>query len=543
MATPQATPKPPPKKPTRPPAGRGRGQGAGGRGAAPEPKQQQQQRAADAAADAVASLSVADAPTPAPTPAPRLPYTPSASLTAAVAAETQARGGRSPLSLVLLGHVDAGKSTLAGRLLTDAGAVSARDAAKLRAAAAAAGRASFGWAWLLDTAPDERARGVTVSVGSAGFSTPHHDVLLLDAPGHRDFVPAAAAGSAASDAALLVLDGSVGGFEAGFGGKTGSSAGPPRAGQTAEHAALARALGVSSLLVAITKLDTLDYEAARFEHVRAELGPFLAGLGFSQPVFIPVAAPAGQNVASRPDAPALAAWWRGPTILEAIDRLPAPPRALTAPPRLAVADVAKGPRGGARVTGRVVAGAFAPGDTVAIVPPGDVGTVLAVTVGGGGGDGGGGGGTEAGATAAALDGDVAVVAVSGIDPSTIPRGAILCPPTHRPRLATRIRARITVPAGAAALLPGAAITLHAHADAEAATVVSLLRLIDGASGAVIRPRPRVVPRGATADVEVALARPVALETFADCPPLGRVALREAGATVAVGVVMEVVAGD
>ena len=503
-----------------------------------QPKQQQQQRAADAAAAAVASLSVADAPPTTTTPAPRAEYAPSATLTAAVASETEARGGRSPLSLVLLGHVDAGKSTLAGRLLADAGAVSQRDAAKLRAAAADAGRASFGWAWLLDAAPDERARGVTVSVGSARFATPRHDVLLLDTPGHRDFVPAAAAGSAAADAALLVVDGSVGGFEAGFGGKTGSSAGPPRAGQTAEHAALARALGVSSLIVAITKLDTLDYEQARFEHVRAELGPFLAGLGFGQAVFIPVAAPAGQNVAAPPDAPALASWWRGPSILAAIDALQAPPRALTAPPRLAVADVSRGPRSGARVTGRVVAGAFTVGDTVAIVPPGDVGTVLAVTVGDGGG-----GGTEGGATAAALDGDVAIVSFSSVDPSTIPRGAILCPPSHRPRLATRIVSRVTVPAGAAALLPGAAITLHAHADAEAATVVSLLTLIDGASGAIIRPRPRVVPRGATADVEVALARAVALEVFADCPPLGRVALREAGATVAVGVVMEVMAGD
>lgn len=130
-------------------------------------------------------------------------------------------------------------------------------------------QASFSWAWVLDERPEERARGVTVDVALARFITPGHTVTLLDAPGHRDFVPNMITGAALADAALLVVDGSPGGFEAGFGGDASRAAagsgfnGGSRAGasvgQTREHAQLARSLGVEQLAVVTTKLDTCGY--------------------------------------------------------------------------------------------------------------------------------------------------------------------------------------------------------------------------------------------------------------------------------------------
>ena len=242
-----------------------------------------------------------------------------------------------------MGHVDAGKSTLVGRLLADCGVVSSREAAKVAAAASKAGKGSFSWAWLLDATEDERQRGVTVEVGRCRVSTPKLHLTLLDAPGHADFVPEAIGGVALADAALLVVDGSRGGFEAGFDGNKNSNsnnnngnsssslnsmAAATTAGQTKEHAALARALGVRELVVAVTKLDTLGYDRDRFEEIRARLGTFLSSLGFgssnatsgpsssssssSRPItWLPVAAPLGQNVSAAPTEPELLSWWGG----------------------------------------------------------------------------------------------------------------------------------------------------------------------------------------------------------------------------------------
>jgi elongation factor 1 alpha-like protein len=129
-------------------------------------------------------------------------------------------------------------------------------------------QASFNWAWVLDERPEERSRGVTVDIAMARFSTPHHTVTLLDAPGHRDFVPNMISGAAQADAAVLLVDGSPGGFESGFegdgssGAAYGASYGVLTAvsgGQTKEHAQLARALGVEQMAVVISKLDTCDY--------------------------------------------------------------------------------------------------------------------------------------------------------------------------------------------------------------------------------------------------------------------------------------------
>ncbi|KAK9840911.1 hypothetical protein WJX81_000017 [Elliptochloris bilobata] len=208
-------------------------------------------------------------------------------------------GAKPQLHLAVLGHVDAGKSTLMGRLLHDLGQVSQKVAHRHARDAAAAGKASFGWAWLLDERPEERARGITVDVATARFETPRRAVMLLDAPGHRDFVPNMIAGAAQADAALLLVDGSPGGFESGFNGADGgASAHAGGGGQTREHAQLARSLGVEQLAVVVSKLDTCGYSQERFDAIRAALAPFLRTCGFrdSQVQWLPAVGPAGENL-------------------------------------------------------------------------------------------------------------------------------------------------------------------------------------------------------------------------------------------------------
>jgi elongation factor 1 alpha-like protein len=183
------------------------------------------------------------------------------------------------LHLVVLGHVDAGKSTLMGRLLHDTGAIGAKEVHKNEREAAQMGKASFSWAWALDERPEERARGVTVDVAMQRFKTSRFKVTLLDAPGHKDFVPNAIAGAAQADAAILLVDGSIGGFEAGFGSIEGHSDHPYSSsgggGQTKEHAQLARSLGIEQLIVVVSKLDTCGFSRDRFLAIKEILSPYL----------------------------------------------------------------------------------------------------------------------------------------------------------------------------------------------------------------------------------------------------------------------------
>jgi elongation factor 1 alpha-like protein len=350
-----------------------------------------------------------------------------AAAAAAGSADPSASAKKTPLHLAVLGHVDAGKSTLMGRLLHDLGRTSARDAHRHARDAAAAGKASFAWAWALDERPDERARGVTTDVALARFETPRHRVTLLDAPGHRDFVPEMIGGAAQADAALLLVDASPGAFEAGFGGGAAEGAGPAAAagagasaatsgggGQTREHAQLARGMGIEQLAVVVTKLDAWEAAAGgggaaaggaagaaappasrasakeRFEAIKAAVAPFLRACGFrdASVQWLPAVGPTGENLVARGEGGGALGWWGRsgggggggagaggptPTVVQAIDAFDPRPRLTDLPLRMPVHDVggrgAAGPgSGGVVVGGKVECGALAPGTRVAVVP-------------------------------------------------------------------------------------------------------------------------------------------------------------------------------
>ena len=213
--------------------------------------------------------------------------------------QTGEKEQQSQLSMVVLGHVDAGKSTLMGQLLVKVGQVSKRDATK-----------ATNLSWLLDENESERARGVTMEIATKGFKTAKHDFVLLDAPGHADFIPIMITGAASADCAILVVASVTGEFEAGF----------DRGGQTKEHVLLARGLGVSQVIVAINKLDVEGWSQSRYEEIQSKVKEYLIQQQFNpkRTRFVPLSGLTGENVQKCTD-PKLQSWYKGPTLLEAIN--------------------------------------------------------------------------------------------------------------------------------------------------------------------------------------------------------------------------------
>lgn len=257
-----------------------------------------------------------------------------------------------PLSVVITGHVDHGKSTVAGRLLADAGGLPRGKLEQVRAHCARTAR-PFEYAFLLDALKAEQAQGVTIDVARVFFRTARRRYQLLDAPGHFEFLKNMVTGAARADAALLVIDAHEGIRE-----------------NSRRHGYLLSFLGVRQVAVLVNKMDLVNLEQAVFERVAQEYGAFLAGLGVTPTCFIPVVARDGDNLAGpSPRMP----WYGGPTVLAALDAFAASQAATDPALRMPVQDVYKfTARGDARriVAGRVESGALAPGDELVFAPAG-----------------------------------------------------------------------------------------------------------------------------------------------------------------------------
>ncbi|KAI9909702.1 hypothetical protein PsorP6_014782 [Peronosclerospora sorghi] len=270
-------------------------------------------------------------------------------------AHALASTGPTPLSLVVIGHVDAGKSTVVGHLLYQMGTVPPKTVHKYTKEAQTAGKASAAFAWVVDAADAERTRGVTMDVGVQSFTTRTKHVTLLDAPGHRDFIPQMLTGATQADVALLVVPAALGEFEAAV----------DDGGQTKEHTLLVRSLGVTHVVVAVNKMDTVGWTHERFRTIQEQLATWLDHAGFrrNKVQFVPVSGLTGVNL-KQTGGDDRVAWYTGPSLVEAIDALTPPQRQIAKPFRMTVADVSKSKRLGHTISGRIYAGAAAVGDSV-----------------------------------------------------------------------------------------------------------------------------------------------------------------------------------
>ncbi|XP_059211964.1 HBS1-like protein isoform X3 [Centropristis striata] len=436
-----------------------------------------------------------------------------------IKAELEKRqGGKTLLNLVVIGHVDAGKSTLMGHLLYLLGNVNKRTMHKYEQESKKAGKASFAYAWVLDETGEERDRGVTMDVGMTKFETNSKVVTLMDAPGHKDFIPNMITGAAQADVAVLVVDASRGEFEAGF----------EAGGQTREHALLVRSLGVTQLAVAVNKMDQVNWQQERFRDIVSKLGHFLKQAGFkeSDVFYIPSSGLSGENLATRSSVSELTSWYSGPSLLEQIDAFKAPQRSVDQPFRLCVSDVFKDQGSGFCVTGKIEAGYIQTGDRTLAMPPNETCTVKGITL-----------HDEPLDWAAA--GDHVSLTVTGMDIIKINVGCVFCDPKEPIRVCTRFRARILLFNIEVPITQGFPVLLHYQTVSEPATIRKLVSVLHKSSGEVLKKKPKCLSKGMNAIVEIQTQRPVSLELYKDYKELGRFMLRYVGSTIAAGVVTEI----
>ncbi|BGP72534.1 hypothetical protein NBRC10513v2_005930 [Rhodotorula toruloides] len=431
------------------------------------------------------------------------------------------------LSLVVIGHVDAGKSTLMGRVLHELGETTDREVASNQRQSEKIGKGSFAYAWTFDAMDEERERGVTIDVAIDTFSTQRKRFTLIDAPGHRDFVPNMISGAAQADVAILVVDGASGAFEKGFEG----------GGQTREHALLVRSLGVQQIIVAVNKLDAVRWSEVRYKNIFDQLFPFLTDIGFMphKITFVPVSASTGENLTKQTNE-LLRAWYDGPTLVEELDSLPVPTRALDVALRIPVSNVFKGQSAtasGLAVTGRVESGIVQVGEKLAALPGDESGIVRALEVNGE-------------LVPYATAGANATIFLSGIEANQLSVGSVLCPRSQPVPVVSTFTAQVLVFEPKHPITAGYAVELFHHSRDIPASIVALEAMLDKTTGKVTKTSPRMLPKNSSARIRVQLRNAttggrsgaIPIEPFSVNKAMGRVLFRRNGETVAAGIVLE-----
>ncbi|MFX1297725.1 MAG: translation elongation factor EF-1 subunit alpha [Promethearchaeota archaeon] len=419
------------------------------------------------------------------------------------------------LNLIIIGHVDHGKSTMMGHLLLKTGSITDREMREMENLAKKLDKTSFKFAFVFDRLKEERERGLTIDLAFRRFDTKRYYFTLIDAPGHRDFVKNMITGSSQADAAILVVSSKTGEFEAGI------SAG----GQTREHAFLSRTLGVSQLIVAINKMDTTEWSEERYNEVMNEVKDLLKIVGFptEKISFVPVSAWTGDNLAEKS---ANMPWYKGPCLTEALDQIELPPKPVDKPLRIPVQDVYKITGVGTVPVGRVETGVLKVGDKLVFNPGGAQGECRSIEM-------------HHEQITEALPGDNIGFNIRGISAKDVKRGDVAGKADNPPTVADEFVGQVIVIYHPTAIAPGYAPVIHAHTAQIACRFEELMSKMDPRTGQIIQEKPDFLKQGEGGMVRFKPIRPMVIEPFSDFPQLGRFAVRDMGRTVAVGIVKEV----
>jgi elongation factor 1-alpha len=422
------------------------------------------------------------------------------------------------LNLIVTGHVDHGKSTSMGHFLFDLGVVDQRTIEEFAKESEKTGAgATFKYAWVLDNLKDERERGVTIDLAFQKFETNKWFYTLIDAPGHRDFIKNMITGASEADAAVLVVSAKK--------GEEDVALGP--GGQAREHAFLLKTLGVNQLVVCINKMDdqTVNYSESRFNEAKQDVENLLKLVGYDikKINIIPVSGWTGENLVKRSEK---MTWYKGPTLIEALDQFVEPPKPVDKPLRLPVQDVYTITGVGTVPVGRVETGRMKVGETILIMPEGLSAEVKSIE-------------THHTPMQEAVAGDNIGFNLRGVSKTDFRRGSVIGPANDPPTIAKEFTAQIIVVFHPTAIAAGYTPVLHAHTAQVAATITEIVAKIDPRTGHPTEEKPKTIKTGDSAIVKIQPLRPLVLETFKDYPELGRFALRDMGATVAAGICREV----
>lgn len=433
---------------------------------------------------------------------------------------------REHLNLVFIGHVDAGKSTLSGNILYLTDNVDKRTIERYEKEAKERNRESWFLAFIMDTNEEERAKGKTVEVGKAHFETDAKRFTILDAPGHKNYVPNMIMGASQADVGVLVISARKGEFETGF----------DRGGQTREHAMLAKTLGVSYLVVVVNKMDdpTVQWKKERYMECINKLRPFLKGCGFTikrEVKFLPISGLSGANVKDEVD-PSVCSWWKEtytagenntecPTLISLLDSLEIKGRDPEAALRIPV--VERYNDRGTIAMGKVESGIVKPGMKVTVMPTRNVYKVDAVWA-------------NEDPVSGARPGENVLVKLNGAGLEDVRKGYVLCtdPPC---RAVDKIICKIQVmdmPENTKIMTAGFQAIFHAHACEEECTLVKIFETTNRKKQ--VQKGARFASVGMQVICMLQLERPTPVETYEEMAFLGRFTLRTEGKTVAIGMI-------
>ncbi len=413
------------------------------------------------------------------------------------------------INLVTIGHVDQGKSTLVGRLLWDTGNVPEQEMRKIEEKAKELKKESFKFAFLMDRMKEERERGVTIDVMHQRFDTNKYYYTIIDAPGHRDFVKNMITGASQADVAILVV-----------GAKDGVMP------QTKEHVFLARTMGIKNMIVAINKMDEVNYDQKRFEEVKKDVENLLKTVGYdtSKIPFIPISAWYGDNVAKKSEN---MPWYNGPTIIEALDSIEPPQLPVDKPLRMPIQDIYSIKGVGTVIVGRVETGTLKPGDKIIVEPPHKEGEVKSIEM-------------HHEPLNEAKAGDNIGINVRGINKDDVGRGDVIGKPDNPPTVVKEFTAQIIVLQHPSVITKGYTPVVHAHTAHAACRFEEILKKIDPRTGEVKEENPDFIKPGDAAVVKLVPIKPIVLEKQSEFPELARFAIRDMGMTIAAGVVLDLV---
>uniref|UniRef100_A0A8C3N2B3 Tr-type G domain-containing protein n=1 Tax=Geospiza parvula TaxID=87175 RepID=A0A8C3N2B3_GEOPR len=421
------------------------------------------------------------------------------------------------VNVVFIGHVDAGKSTIGGQIMYLTGMVDKRTLEKYEREAKEKNRETWYLSWALDTNQEERDKGKTVEVGRAYFETEKKHFTILDAPGHKSFVPNMIGGASQADLAVLVISARKGEFETGF----------EKGGQTREHAMLAKTAGVKHLIVLINKMDdpTVNWSNERYEECKEKLVPFLKKVGFNPKKdihFMPCSGLTGANLKEQSE---FCPWYIGLPFIPYLDNLPNFNRSVDGPIRLPIVDKYKDM--GTVVLGKLESGSICKGQQLVMMPNKHNVEVLGIL-------------SDDVETESVTPGENLKIRLKGIEEEEILPGFILCDLNNLCHSGRTFDAQIVIIEHKSIICPGYNAVLHIHTCIEEVEITALICLVDKKTGEKSKTRPRFVKQDQVCIARLRTAGTICLETFKDFPQMGRFTLRDEGKTIAIGKVLKLV---
>ncbi|XP_047995089.1 eukaryotic peptide chain release factor GTP-binding subunit ERF3A isoform X2 [Leguminivora glycinivorella] len=429
------------------------------------------------------------------------------------------RSKKEHVNVVFIGHVDAGKSTIGGQIMSLTGMVDKRTLDKYEREAREKSRESWYLSWALDTNQEERDKGKTVEVGRAYFETEKKHFTILDAPGHKSFVPNMIGGAAQADLAVLVISARKGEFETGF----------DRGGQTREHAMLAKTAGVKHLVALVNKMDdpTVNWDEKRYNECRDKIMPYLKKLGFNPAKdlsFLPVSGQTGQGLLERVSED-ICSWYRGPSFIQLIDELPSLNRKMDGPFIMPVVDKYKDM--GTVLMGKVEAGTTRKGSILFLMPNRvqvNVDQLWSDDI----------------EVTSIGPGENVKVKLKGIEEEDVSPGFVLCDITEPITTGRVFDAQVVILEHKSIICAGYSAVMHIHCAAEEVTVKALICLVDKKTGEKSKTRPRFVKQDQVAIMRIECAGIICLEPFKKFAQMGRFTLRDENKTIAIGKVLKVI---